>query len=266
MGDAAQRHRRCRVSDVPLEPLKDRGRPRQRYCKAEDAGLLPRVRRMVDERPTYGYRRITALLNRELAAEGRPRANHKRLYRLMKVHKLMLARHTGHRPGRPHDGKVMVMASNLRWCSDGFEFTCWNGEIVPAAFVMDAHDREAIAWAAVANAGISGSNVRDMMLEAVEKRFGDVRAPKPVEWCRITADNLRMGSSLSGASDSRLMYGRLTAHSSFCSSIRAPTWRTTARSLGKMPMTSARRLISPFKRSSGLAEAICGQCSRGNVM
>ena len=33
----------------------------------------------------------------------------------------------------------------------------------------------------VANAGISGSDVRDMMLEAVEKRFGDVRAPKPVE-------------------------------------------------------------------------------------
>jgi hypothetical protein len=27
----------------------------------------------------YGYRRITALLNRELAAEGLPRANHKRV-------------------------------------------------------------------------------------------------------------------------------------------------------------------------------------------
>lgn len=165
-----------------VERLKDRGRPRQRYCKAEDAVLLPRVRRLVDERPTYGYRRITALLNRELAAEGRTRANHKRVYRIMKVHGLLLARHRGHRPGRPHDGKVVVMASNLRWCSDGFEFTCWNGEIVRAAFVMDAHDREAIAWTAVANAGISGSDARDMMLEAVEKRFGDVRAPTPVEW------------------------------------------------------------------------------------
>lgn len=74
------------------------------------------------------------------------------------------------------------MASNLRWCSDGFEFACWNGEVVRVAFVMDACDREAIAWTAVANAGISRSDVRDMMLEAVEKRFGDIRAPQPVEW------------------------------------------------------------------------------------
>jgi putative transposase len=165
-----------------IERLKDRGRPRQRYCKAEDAALLPRVRRLVDERPSYGYRRLTALLNRELAREGWPRVNHKRVYRLMQVHGLLLARHPGHRPGRAHDGKVAVMASNLRWCSDGFEFTCWNGEIVRATFVMDAHDREIIAWKAVANAGIPGSDVRDMMLEAVEKRFGAIRAPHAVEW------------------------------------------------------------------------------------
>jgi putative transposase len=46
---------------------------------------------------------------------------------------------------------------------------------------MDTHDREAIAWRAVAGAGISGSDVRDMMLEAFEARFGDCRAPEPVE-------------------------------------------------------------------------------------
>lgn len=163
-----------------VERLKDRGRPRQRHHKAEDALLLPLIRRVVDERPTCGYRRITALLNRQLAAEGRPPANHKRVYRLMKVHGLLLARHTGERPGRAHDGKVVVMASNLRWCSDGFEFTCWNGEIVRAAFVIDAHDREIIAWKAVAGAGVSGSDIRDMMLEATEKRFGAIGAPHPV--------------------------------------------------------------------------------------
>ncbi len=38
-----------------------------------------------------------------------------------------------------------------------------------------------IAWCAVANAGISGSDVRDMMLEAVEKRFRAHQAPHPVE-------------------------------------------------------------------------------------
>ena len=43
-----------------VERLTDRGRPRQRYRKAADARLLLRIRRLVDERPTYGYRRITA--------------------------------------------------------------------------------------------------------------------------------------------------------------------------------------------------------------
>ena len=74
------------------------------------------------------------------------------------------------------------MRSDLRWCSDGFEFTCWNGEVVRGAFVLDAHDREVIAWRAVVNAGISGSDIRDMMLEAVEARFGGIPAPHPVEW------------------------------------------------------------------------------------
>lgn len=25
---------------------------------------------------------------------------------------------------------MIVARSNLRWCSDGFEFACWNGDIV----------------------------------------------------------------------------------------------------------------------------------------
>ena len=102
------------------------------YAKQGDEVFLPLIRRLVDERPTYGYRRITALVNRELAAEAKPAANHKRVFRIMKRHGLLLARHTGRRNGRLHDGKVVVMRSNLRWCSDAFEIACWNG--LPAAF------------------------------------------------------------------------------------------------------------------------------------
>lgn len=155
--------------------------PRGPYIKAEDEVLLPLIRRFVDERPTYGYRRITALANRKLARDGLPPVNRKRVHRIMQRNTLLLERHTGRREGRTHDGKVMVMRSNLRWCSDGLEFTCWNGEIVRMAFIIDAFDREVIAWAAVCGAGISGADVRDMMLEAIETRFGTVRAPHPIE-------------------------------------------------------------------------------------
>jgi transposase InsO family protein len=165
-----------------IERLNGSAKPRRRYHKAQDAAVLPLVRRLVDARPTYGYRRIAALVNRQLAADGAAPANHKRIYRLMKAHGLLLEKHSGRRPGRSHDGKVVVMRSNIRWCSDGFEFTCWNGEVVRGAFVLDAHDREVIAWQATAGAGISGSDIRDMMLKAVEKRFGAIRAPQPVEW------------------------------------------------------------------------------------
>ncbi|MDR6955811.1 transposase InsO family protein [Ancylobacter sp. 3268] len=37
------------------------------------------------------------------------------------------------------------MRSNLRWCSDGLEFACWNREIIRMAFIIDAFDSEIIA-------------------------------------------------------------------------------------------------------------------------
>lgn len=157
-------------------------KPRGSYHKPEDEDLQPLVRRLVDERPTYGYRRIAALANRELAKTGQPAVNHKRMFRIMRQNGMLLTRHTGRRSGRVHDGKVVVMRSNLRWCSDGFEITCWNGDIIRLAFIIDAHDREIIAWHALAGSGISGSMVRDMMLEAVEERFAALRAPHPLEW------------------------------------------------------------------------------------
>jgi hypothetical protein len=70
--------------------------------------------------------------------DGELPANHKRVYRLMKQHNLMLET-SRPGPGRTHDGKVVVMRSSLRWCPDGFEFACWNGEIMRVGFVIDTH-------------------------------------------------------------------------------------------------------------------------------
>lgn len=164
-----------------IERLKGKTKPRRRYHKAQDGDLVPRIAALVTARPTYGYRRITASLNRQLRSEGLAPCNHKRVYRIMQAHGLLLARKYTKRPEHIHDGKVIVMRSNLRWCSDGFEFTCWNGDIIRGAFIIDAHDREIIAWRAVVNAGISGSDIRDIMLEAVERRFETYRAPAVVE-------------------------------------------------------------------------------------
>ena len=155
--------------------------PRRRYHKAQDAVVVPLITALVAARPTYGYRRITAILNRKLRTEGADPVNHKRVYRIMQRQNLLLARQYTERSNRAHNGKVVTLRSNLRWCSDGFEFTCWNGDIVRGAFIIDAHDREIIAWCAVTNAGIAGSDVRDLMVAAVEARFDGHRAPHQIE-------------------------------------------------------------------------------------
>ena len=146
-----------------------------------DPELSTDIRRLVDARPTYGYRRIAALLKRKQRSDGMAPVNAKRVYRLMKQHGLLLARHTGRRRPREHDGQVATLRSNIRWCSDGLEFTCWNGEVVRVAFALDCHDREVIGWVAT-TAGISGEMIRDMMVQCVEKRFGAIRAPHPRQW------------------------------------------------------------------------------------
>jgi len=151
------------------------------YRKSDDAQYLPMIREIVDERVTYGYRRITALLNRTFKAEGKPLVNHKRVYRIMKMNNLLLQKHTG-RAIRVHDGTVVMIRSNLRWCSDAFEIGCWNGERIRVAFSMDCCDREIMSYAATTG-GISGDLIRDLITESIEARFGMVdRVPRKIQW------------------------------------------------------------------------------------
>ena len=53
-----------------VDRLQGRTKPRRRYHKAQDATVVPLITTLVTARPTYGYRRITAVLNRQLRAEG----------------------------------------------------------------------------------------------------------------------------------------------------------------------------------------------------
>ena len=168
-----------------VKQIKGTGKGRGRYRRQGDDELLGAIRQLTNTRPTYGYRRITALLNRARRAAGAEPVNHKRVFRLMSRGQLLLQLHVGLRPTRAHEGSVIAPASNQRWSSDGLEIGCWNGEVVRVAFAIDTHDREIMAWQA-ATTGISGEMIRNLMLACVEQRFGTCRAPQPVQWL---ADN-----------------------------------------------------------------------------
>jgi hypothetical protein len=49
---------------------------RGRYTKADDGQLLPLIQHIAAKRPTDGSRRIAAVLNRQLRAEGADPVNH----------------------------------------------------------------------------------------------------------------------------------------------------------------------------------------------
>ena len=56
-----------------IERLQGASKGRSRYRKSEDAEVLGPLRTLVDERSTYGYRRIGALLKRDRLKAGLPR-------------------------------------------------------------------------------------------------------------------------------------------------------------------------------------------------
>lgn len=148
----------------------------------DDATVLTAIRLQIGSRPTYGYRRLGAVLNRERRGRGEAIWNHKRIYRVMKTHDLLLQRYTGDGPRPVHDVRVAVDQSDRRWCSGGLEITCQSGERVRVAFTLDCCDREAIGYVAT-TAGISGEMVRDLFVESLESRFGAEIPPwHGIEW------------------------------------------------------------------------------------
>jgi putative transposase len=152
------------------------------YRMADDRWLMPLIRELVDQRPTYGYRRIQVLLNRKLKALGKAGVNHKRVYRIMKQNNMLLSRYTGKRPMRAHNGVVITLRSNMRWCSDVFEIACSNADVVRVAFSLDCCDRELISFVATTG-GISSAMICDLMIQSIEHRFGSVeRVPHSIEW------------------------------------------------------------------------------------
>ncbi|EPU8785651.1 IS3 family transposase [Escherichia coli] len=177
---------RClRVSRAQLHVIlrrTDDWKDGRRSRHSDDTDVLLRIHHVIGELPTYGYRRVWALLRRQAELDGMPAINAKRVYRIMRQNALLLERKTAVPPSkRAHTGKVAVKESNQRWCSDGFEFRCDNGEKLRVTFALDCCDREALHWA-VTTGGFNSETVQDVMLGAVERRFGNELPASPVEW------------------------------------------------------------------------------------
>lgn len=91
-----------------------------------------------------------------------------------------------HGPHRPRHverarGRAPCAAGQLGWCSDTLEIACWNGELVELGFVLDCHDREAIAHVAVPRK-YRATDVQQLLTRAVHARFSEGRPTEPLQF------------------------------------------------------------------------------------
>ncbi|MCV5654291.1 IS3 family transposase [Escherichia coli] len=239
---------RClRVSRAQLHVIlrrTDDWKDGRRSRHSDDTDVLLRIHHVIGELPTYGYRRVWALLRRQAELDGMPAINAKRVYRIMRQNALLLERKTAVPPSkRAHTGKVAVKESNQRWCSDGFEFRCDNGEKLRVTFALDCCDREALHWA-VTTGGFDSETVQDVMLGAVERRFGNDLPSSPVEWL---TDN----GSCYRANETR-QFARMLGLEPKNTAVRSPESNGIAESFVK---TIKRDYISIMPKPDGLTAA-----------
>ncbi|HGV0450765.1 TPA: IS3-like element IS2 family transposase [Escherichia coli] len=216
----------------------------RRSRHTDDTDVLLRIHHVIGELPTYGYRRVWALLRRQAELDGMPAINAKRVYRIMRQNALLLERKPAVPPSkRAHTGRVAVKESNQRWCSDGFEFCCDNGERLRVTFALDCCDREALHWA-VTTGGFNSETVQDVMLGAVERRFGNELPASPVEWL---TDN----GSCYRANETR-QFARMLGLEPKSTAVRSPESNGIAESFVK---TIKRDYISIMPKPDGLTAA-----------
>jgi len=168
----------CQVLRIGRATAYRSGKPRQRhYRRREDPIVYSQLRVVLRERGSYGSRRSTALVNRAFETGY----NRKRIRRVMRLTGLSLPIRGRRRNRRPHRGRVIRPNPNQRWCSDVFEVTCWNGEVVCVAFALDCCDREAMTYEARVWS-VNGGDIRRLMRRAVFARFGNTKPEMPVQW------------------------------------------------------------------------------------
>ncbi|QEP77552.1 IS3 family transposase [Escherichia coli] len=208
-----------------------------------DEEILSAILDIISDMPSYGYRRVWGILRKQRRTEGQPPVNAKRLYRIMSEHNLLLLHDKPERPKREHKGKIAVAESDMRWCSDGFEFGCDNGEKLRVTFALDCCDREALHWA-VTTGGFNSETVQDVMLGAVERRFGNELPASPVEWL---TDN----GSCYRANETR-QFARMLGLEPKNTAVRSPESNGIAESFVK---TIKRDYISVMPKPDGLTAA-----------
>lgn len=180
MRPAVSERRICgvlRVSRSALRPRRAAGTSR----RGVDAALAARVQTLIEQHPTFGYRRLWAMLR---VRDGL-RINRKAVYRaLQRLGWFVHQRQVTPRP-RVQGWRSQATTSNTRWAMDVTHIPVGADGWAHLAAVIDCHDREVIGYEFALRG--RAREAERALEEACLARFGTVRptGPTPV----VRSDN-----------------------------------------------------------------------------
>jgi putative transposase len=131
----------CRVLEVPRSSLRQTP-ARRRTRRPLDVVLVERIAALIREHPTFGYRRLWALLRH---ADGLL-VNLKAVYRVLKAKRWFChQRQVTPRP-RVQGRRSVAARSDERWAMDLTHVQCGADGWGHLAAIIDCHDREIVGW------------------------------------------------------------------------------------------------------------------------
>ena len=145
--------------------------PRLKQPPKRTAGsraLEKRVRKLIRRHPTFGYRRIWAMLRRSGVT-----VNKKTVYRLFRRKRWFVAQRIATPRPRAAGRTSITDASNVRWAMDVTHILCGRDGWGHLAAVIDCHDRELIGFE-FALRGRAREAERALEAACIE-RFGTLR-------------------------------------------------------------------------------------------
>ncbi len=165
MPDLSER-KACRILRVPRAQRRREG---AKQVRPLDELLVARVKELIHQYPTFGYRRIWAMLRFRQGVH----VNAKAVYRVLKQKRWFV--HQRIWTLRPRvQGRISIAErSNERWATDMTHVPCGRDGWAHLAVVIDCHDREVIGYEFALRG--RAKEAERAIEEACIRRFGTLR-------------------------------------------------------------------------------------------
>jgi len=151
-------------------------RPRKGRHPVVDAKRAARVWQLIEQHPTFGYRRVWAMMR----FKDGLRINKKAVYRILKLNGWFVHQRQPKAKPRVRGRRSIAPSSDMRWATDVTHIPAGADGWAHLAVVIDCHDREIIGYELALRG--RAKEAERALEDACLRRFGTLRpeGPKPV--------------------------------------------------------------------------------------